>query len=76
MKLKQRIVHLVIKEVVADVDEKSNEVVLLIHWRRTPYRVAGPEEQARSSWSMTSESASDIVRRMAGRWPDEQIARR
>jgi len=75
MKLKQRIVHLVIKEVVADVDEKSNEVVLLIHWaggRHTELRV--PKNKRGHHGHMTSESASDIVRRMAGRWPDEQIA--
>jgi DNA invertase Pin-like site-specific DNA recombinase len=75
MKLKQRIVHLVIKEVVADVDEKSNEVVLLVHWaggRHTELRV--PKNKPGHHSHMTSESASDIVRRMAGSWPDEQIA--
>ena len=32
MRLKQRIVHILIQEIVADVDEESREVILLIHW--------------------------------------------
>ena len=31
-RLKQRIVRILIREIVADVDEKSREVVLVIHW--------------------------------------------
>ncbi len=32
MRLKQRIVRTVIREIVADVDEGANEIVLVIHW--------------------------------------------
>ncbi len=32
MRLKQRIVHILIEEIVADVDESAREIVLLIHW--------------------------------------------
>ena len=32
MRLKQRITRILIEEIVADVDEKTNEIVLIIHW--------------------------------------------
>ena len=33
MRLKQRIVRILIREIIADVEEQSREVVLVIHWR-------------------------------------------
>ena len=32
MQLKQRITRILIEEIVADVDENTNEIVLIIHW--------------------------------------------
>jgi hypothetical protein len=32
MSLKQRIVRILIEEIIADVDEKHSEIVVLIHW--------------------------------------------
>jgi len=75
MRLKQRIVHILIQEIVVDVDDKASELVLLIHWvggRHSELRV--PKNKPGQHGRRTSESASEIVRRMAGRWPDEQIA--
>jgi hypothetical protein len=34
MRLKQRLVRILIDEIVVDMDEKSSEVVLVIHWTR------------------------------------------
>jgi hypothetical protein len=42
MRLKQRIVRLLIREIIVDVDEKNREVVLVIHWaggRHSEHRV-------------------------------------
>jgi hypothetical protein len=75
MRLKQRIVRLLIREVVADVDDGASEIVLVIHWiggRHTELRI--PKNRTGQHGHVTSETASDVVRRMAGRWPDEQIA--
>jgi predicted phage tail protein len=36
MRLKQRLVRILIDEIVVDVDEKSSEVVLVIHWSGDP----------------------------------------
>ena len=32
MRLKQRLVRILIEEIIVDVDEKDSEVVLVIHW--------------------------------------------
>ena len=75
MKLKQRIVRLLVREIVADVDDAASEIVLVIHWaggRHTELRV--PKNKTGHHGHTASETASEVVRRMAGRWPDEQIA--
>jgi excisionase family DNA binding protein len=75
MRLKQRIVRLLIHEIVADVDEQTSEIILIIHWvggRHTELRVHKNRTGQHSR--RTTDDATDVVRRMAGRWPDEQIA--
>jgi len=75
MGLKQRIVRILIHEIVADVDDTQREIALLIHWaggRHSELRVKKnePGKHGRS----TSLEAIDVVRQMAGQFPDEQIA--
>jgi hypothetical protein len=75
MRLKQRIVRILIKEIIADVDEASTEIVLLIHWtggRHSELRVKKNPTGQHSR--CTSLESVEIVRRMAGRFPDDQIA--
>jgi len=75
MKLKQRIVRTVIQEIVADLDERANEIVLLIHWVGGRYtEVRTPKVKPGQHRRVTGGDALEVVRRMAGRWPDEQIA--
>jgi len=57
------------------VDEESREVVLLIHWaggRHSELRVK-KRKTGQHRWC-TSLEAVEIVRQMAGRFPDELIA--
>ena len=75
MRLKQRIVRILIQEIVADVDEKSNEIILFIHWaggRHSELRVKknAPGRHNRC----TSMDVIGVIRQMAGKFPDEQIA--
>ena len=75
MALKQRIVRILIQEVVADVDEHNSETVLLIHWsggRHSELRVKrnGTGKHSRC----TSLEAVEVVQRMAGIFRDDQIA--
>ena len=75
MRLKQRIVRILVHEIVADVDEKSSEIVLLIHWaggRHSELRIKknGLGRHRRC----TSVEAIEVIRQMAGKFQDEQIA--
>jgi excisionase family DNA binding protein len=75
MRLKQRIVHILIREIVVDVDEEKREIVMLIHWaggRHSELRIKKIARGERRN--CTSLEGVDVVRRMAGQFSDEQIA--
>lgn len=75
MRIKQRILHVLVKEVVADVDRASDEIVLLIHWaggRHTEIRVPKNKSGHTSRWS--DPDAVKVIRAMAGAWSDRDIA--
>ena len=75
MRLKQRIVRILIREIVADVDENSNEIVLLIHWTGGRHSELRVKKNATGRHShCTSMEAIEVIRQMAGKFPDEQIA--
>lgn len=75
MRTKQRIVGILVQEVVIDVDNDTSENVLFVHWaggRHTEIRIA------RKSGSFPKNqhvNAIDAIRKMAPRWSDQQIAR-
>jgi DNA invertase Pin-like site-specific DNA recombinase len=74
-RLKQRIAALVIEEVVADVDRDTGEIVLVVHWaggQHSELRVAKNKAGHTGHW--TDPDAKKIMERMAGRWPDRDIA--
>lgn len=75
MRLKQRIVQILIREIIVDVDQQQQEIILLIHWaggRHSELRVQkGPVGKNRRS---TAVEALDVIRQMTGRFTDEQIA--
>jgi DNA invertase Pin-like site-specific DNA recombinase len=73
--LKQRIIRILIQEIVADVDEQAQEVVLVIHWvggRHSELRV--PKPKTGQHGRCTKAEAVDIVRQMAASYTDEEIA--
>jgi DNA invertase Pin-like site-specific DNA recombinase len=75
MRLKQRIVHILIEEIIADVDEATTEIVLLIHWtggRHSELRIK--KNTSGRHGRCTDLDAIEIIRKMAGKFPDEQIA--
>ena len=75
MRLKQRIVRILIQEIIVDIDDAAREIVLVLHWhggRHTELRITRP-------WSGPTRRCTDaeaiaLVRRMAGRWDDDAIA--
>jgi hypothetical protein len=75
MRLKQRIARILIREIVADVDENQREIVLLIHWaggRHSELRLKKSETGKHRH--CTNLEAIEVIRKMAGKFPDEQIA--
>ena len=75
MRLKQRLVRILIDEIVVDVDEKSSEVVLVIHWaggRHSELRVK--KNRTGQHRRCTKLEAIEVIQQMAGKFPDEQIA--
>ena len=75
MRLKQRIVRILIHEIIVDTDDASREIVLVIHWRggrHTEVRVTRP--WSRRTKRCTDANAIAPVRHMAGRWCDDAIA--
>jgi len=75
MKLKQRIVRILIREIVVSVEEEKHEIVMLLHWaggRHSEVRIK--KSRAGQHRYCTKLEAVEVVRRMAGQFPDEQIA--
>ncbi|MGH9638114.1 MAG: site-specific DNA recombinase [Candidatus Angelobacter sp.] len=75
MRLKQRIVRILIREIVADVEEQSREVVLVIHWaggRHSELRVK--KSETGRSRRCTDPEAIEVLRQMAGKFSDQQTA--
>lgn len=73
--LKQQIVRILIQEIIVNIDEKVSETVLIIHWS------GGKHSQLRLPRNKTGKhrrcadlKVVEIVRQMAGKYKDEQIA--
>ena len=75
MRTRQRLVRALITEIVADVDEKAGEIVLVIHWKggqHSELRVRKPRSGEHGC--STPEQALAVMHSMAGRWSDQDIA--
>jgi len=75
MRTKQRIVRLLVHEIIANTDEPTREIVQVIHWaggRHSEVRM--PRPKAGDHRHRTGPDAEGVVRRMAGAWPDPDIA--
>jgi DNA invertase Pin-like site-specific DNA recombinase len=75
MRTRQRMVRALITEIVANVDEKSREITLVIHWKggqHSELHVCKPKTGEHGC--RTSDEALTVMRSMAGRWSDQEIA--
>jgi DNA invertase Pin-like site-specific DNA recombinase len=75
MRTRQRLVRALITEIVADVDKAAREIVLVIHWKggqHSELRVRKPRTGEHGC--NTPEQALAVMRSMAGRWSDQDIA--
>lgn len=75
MRVKQRIARLLIHEIIANTDDHAREIVLVIHWAGGRHaEVRMPRPKAGDHRHRTGPDAEGVVRRMAGGWPDHDIA--
>jgi excisionase family DNA binding protein len=75
MRLKQRIIRILIEEVIADVDEAASEVILVIRWTGGRHSELRVKKNLTGKHSRcTSLETIEIIRQMAGKFPDDQIA--
>jgi hypothetical protein len=75
MRTRQRLVRALITEVVVDIDAAAGEIVLVIHWKggqHSELRVRKPRTGEHGC--STPEQALAVMRSMAGRWSDQDIA--
>ena len=75
MRMRQQLVRVLIVDIVADVDEESREVILTIHWQggqHSQLRVRKPKSGEHGR--CTSDEALAVIRCMATRWSDQDIA--
>jgi len=66
---KQRLIHILVQEIVCELDDATNEAVLLIHWRggrHTEVRVARVKTGRYPS--DMAPTAVDALRKLAGHW--------
>jgi hypothetical protein len=72
---KQRLTHILVQEVVIDLDDATNEAVVVIHWvggRHTELRVARVKTGRYPADRQPSQVA--VMRRLGGQWPDRELA--
>jgi DNA invertase Pin-like site-specific DNA recombinase len=75
MCVKQRIARLLIQEIIVDADEPTRQIVLVLHWaggRHSELRILRPRPGEHRH--RTGPDAEGVMRRMAGAWPDHEIA--
>jgi DNA invertase Pin-like site-specific DNA recombinase len=73
--LKQRIARILVEELVVDVDEEKQQIVLLFHWaggRHSELRVS--KRGTGKHGNATEMDAIEVVRQMAGKYGDGDIA--
>ncbi|MGI9486766.1 MAG: transposase [Geminicoccaceae bacterium] len=75
-RVKQRLVRVLIHEVVIDLDDAAHEAVVVIHWaggRHTEIRVPRIKSGHYHAANQRP-SAVEVMRRLGGQWPDRQLA--
>lgn len=72
---RQRLLRTLVVDIVADVDEEAREIILTIHWRggqHSQLRLTKPKSGEHGC--RTSNEAMAVIRSMATRWSDAEIA--
>jgi excisionase family DNA binding protein len=75
MRSRQQLLRAMIVEIVADYDPPVREIVFTIHWRGGQHsELRVPKPQSGEHGCRTTDEAVAVIRTMATRWSDEEIA--
>jgi phage tail sheath gpL-like len=75
MRTRQRLVRALITEIIVDIDDAAGEIVLVIHWKGgQPSELRVRKPRTGEHGCSTPEQALAVIRSMAGRWSDQDIA--
>jgi DNA invertase Pin-like site-specific DNA recombinase len=75
MRTRQQLLRTLVNEITADIDEGAREIVLIIHWKggqHSELRLCKPRSGGHDC--ITPDAALAVIRSMASRWSDEDIA--
>ncbi|MER9606793.1 recombinase family protein, partial [Mesorhizobium sp. M0243] len=75
MRCRQQLLRALVTDIIADIDEEQREVILTIHWKggqHSQLRIRKPK--AGEHGQSTPEAALAVMRSMATRWSDTDIA--
>jgi DNA invertase Pin-like site-specific DNA recombinase len=73
--LKKRIVRTVIEEIVVNLDELTQRLIFIIHWKGGVHTTLEMSKSPPSRGHQTSQEDLEIIRAMALRYGDDEIAR-
>jgi DNA invertase Pin-like site-specific DNA recombinase len=75
MRSRQQLLRALIAEIIADYDQSSREIVLMIHWRGGQHsELRVPKPRSGEHGCRTTDEAVAVIDTMATRWSDEDIA--
>ena len=75
MRARQQLLRTLVKDIVADVDDATREIVLTIHWRGGQHsQVKVVKPRSGEHGCRTPDEALAVMRSMASKWSDEHIA--
>jgi DNA invertase Pin-like site-specific DNA recombinase len=75
MRARQQLARALVNEIIVDIDELAREIVLIIHWKggqHSELRLRKPRTGEHEC--STSDDALAVIRSMASRWSDQDIA--
>ena len=72
--LKKKILRSVIEEVIVDLDEGTQRLRLVIHWKGGTHSALEMDKPRSGAGHRTSMESLEVIRRMAARYGDDQIA--
>lgn len=71
---RQRLVSALIEEVIVDDEKERGRILLTVHWAGGRHTTLELAKRRHSSEPRTSLDAVQVVSKMAGKWPDRQVA--